>query len=229
MSQLSIIIPTLNEEETIAQTLEALADLRVRGTEIIVVDGGSRDATVERAQSCVNCVISAPRGRASQMNAGAEKASGDVVLFLHADTLLPGTADALVVDGLANSGRAWGRFDVTIESRSRLLSVAARLMNIRSRLSGVATGDQAIFIRRETFCSIGGFPEIPLMEDLAISRRLKRVSRPLCLRARVVTSGRRWDRHGTLRMILLMWRLRLAYFFGADPAVLAKRYGYGTQ
>jgi rSAM/selenodomain-associated transferase 2 len=226
MSKLSIIVPVLNEGESIAHALDALADLRALGVEVIVVDGGSRDATVPRARARADRVISAPRGRALQMNAGAEKACGDVLLFLHADTRLPGDADHIVLDGIARSGRAWGRFDVKIDGDSPLLVAVAWLMNIRSRLTGIATGDQAIFVRRDAFHSVGGFPAIPLMEDIGLSKRLKRASRPLCLRACAVTSGRRWDKNGVASTVLLMWRLRLAYFFGADPKALARQYGY---
>lgn len=228
MARLSIIMPVLNEGESIAGTLDALADLRALGVEVVVVDGGSHDATIQRARLRADRVIPAVRGRASQMNAGAETASGDVLLFLHADTRLPQEADHLILDGLERSGALWGRFDVTIEGRALLLPVVARLMNLRSRLSGVATGDQAMFVRRETFHAVGGFPAIALMEDIALSKRLKRLGRPLCLRERVTTSGRRWERHGVVRTILLMWRLRLAFFLGADPAALARRYGYGS-
>ena len=227
MARLSIIMPVLNEGESIAGNLDALADLRALGAEIVVVDGGSHDATIQRARLRADRVISASRGRASQMNAGAEKASGDVFLFLHADTRLPRDADHLILHGLHRAGAVWGRFDVTVDGRSRLFPLIASLMNLRSRLSGIATGDQAIFVTRETFQAVGGFPAIALMEDIALSKRLKRISRPLCLRKRVRTSGRRWEQHGVLRTILLMWRLRLAFFFGADPAVLARRYGYG--
>jgi rSAM/selenodomain-associated transferase 2 len=226
MSKLSIIIPVLNEGDGIAAALDALAHLRAVGTEVIVVDGGSRDATVERAQLRADRVVLATRGRALQMNAGAERASGDILLFLHADTRLPAEADRVVLDGLDQSRRVWGRFDVKIDGRSRLLPVVAWLMRLRSRLTGIATGDQAIFLRREAFQVVGGFPTIALMEDIAICKRLKRLGRPLCLRACVTTSGRRWEKHGVLSTILLMWRLRFAYFLGADPKQLARRYGY---
>jgi rSAM/selenodomain-associated transferase 2 len=226
MSKLSIIMPVLNEGDGIVAALDALADLRVLGTELIVVDGGSRDATVERAQLRADQVVLAPRGRALQMNAGAERASGDILLFIHADTRLPVEADRVVLDGLDRSRRAWGRFDVKIEGRSPLLPVVAWLMRLRSRLTGIATGDQAIFVRREAFQAVGGFPAIALMEDIAICKRLKRLGRPLCLRACVTTSGRRWEKNGVLSTILLMWRLRFAYFFGADPNELARQYGY---
>jgi rSAM/selenodomain-associated transferase 2 len=226
MSNLSIIMPVLNEGEGIAAALDALADLRALGTEVVVVDGGSRDATIQRARLRADHVISAPRGRALQMNAGAEKASGGVLLFLHADTRLPADADHLVLSGLQRSGRAWGRFDLKIAGRNPLLAVVALLMNMRSRLTGIATGDQAMFVRRDAFRASGGFPPIPLMEDVALSKRLKHVGRPLCLRQRAVTSARRWEKNGVLNTVLLMWRLRLAYFFGADPNELARQYGY---
>jgi rSAM/selenodomain-associated transferase 2 len=226
MSKLSIIVPVLDEGEHIAAMLDGLADLRSLGVEVIVVDGGSRDATMQRARLRADCVISAPRSRALQMNAGAARAAGDVLLFLHADTRLPDEADHVVLNGLQRSGRAWGRFDVRIEGRHPLLPMVAWFMRVRSRMTGIATGDQAIFVRREAFHAAGGFPAIPLMEDIALCKRLKRVSRPLCLRQSVVTSGRRWEKNGFLRTIILMWRLRLAFFLGAEAKELARRYGY---
>jgi rSAM/selenodomain-associated transferase 2 len=227
MARLSIIMPVLDEGEGIAGALDALAELRALGVEVIVVDGGSHDATVQRARLRADHVVLAQRGRAIQMNAGAAKAVGDVLLFLHADTRLPPEAERLVLDGLARSGRAWGRFDVTIAGRHLLLGLVAIMMNLRSRITGIATGDQAIFVKRDAFRDAGGFPDIPLMEDIALSKKMKRASRPLCLHERATTSGRRWETHGVFRTILLMWRLRLAYYFGADPAKLARRYGYG--
>jgi len=226
MPSLSIIVPTLDEEARIGAALSALAPLRRRGAELIVTDGGSRDRTVEIARPLADRVIAAPRGRGAQMNAGAAAASGDVLLFLHADTSLPPEADRLVLEGLRSPAAQWGRFDVRIDGESPLLPIVAALMNARSRLTGIATGDQAMFVRRATFVAAGGFPEIPLMEDVELSNRLKRVSRPLCLAARVVTSGRRFDERGAIRTILLMWRLRLAFWLGVPPATLARRYGY---
>lgn len=224
MSRLSIIVPVLDEAAGIGAFMTALQPLRARGAEVIVVDGGSTDATVVLAAPLADRVLAAPRGRALQMNAGAA-AAGDTLLFLHADTRLPEAADALVNAGLDRSGRAWGRFDVAIDGHSTALAVVAAFMNARSRVTGIATGDQAMFVRREAFERVGGFPAIALMEDIALSRALKRLGPPLCLRERVATSGRRWERRGTLRTILLMGRLRLAYFLGADPARLAERYG----
>ena len=217
--KLSIVVPVLNEAAVVGATLQSLAPLRARGHEVIVVDGGSEDATREIAAPLADRVLVAPRGRAAQMNGGARAASGDALVFLHADTRLPARADALI--GEALEGRAWGRFDVSIEGAHPLLRVVACAMNLRSRLTSIATGDQALFVRRASF---EGFPEIPLMEDIAFCKAMKRRGRPACLHARVITSGRRWARHGVLRTVLLMWRLRLAYFLGAEPDALARRY-----
>jgi rSAM/selenodomain-associated transferase 2 len=226
MASLSIIVPVLDEEARIGAALVALAPFRARGVEVIVADGGSSDRTVEIARPLADRVIVAPRGRGAQMNAGAAAASGDVLLFLHADTTLPPDAGMLVLEGLRPSAWQWGRFDVRIEGESPFLPVISSFMNWRSRITGITTGDQAMFATRDAFNAAGGFPDIPLMEDVALSKRLKRVSRPLCLAARVIVSGRRFDECGAIRMILLMWRLRLAYFLGAEPAALARRYGY---
>lgn len=222
---LSVIIPVLNEAAGIAAALMALSPYRARGVELIVVDGGSADETVTLAETLADHVLSARRERAAQMNCGAAAARGEVLLFLHADTRLPDDADTLIRDGLVRSGRAWGRFDVRFDTGGLLPGIAA-MMNLRSRLTGIATGDQAMFVAKSAFEMTGGFPPIALMEDIALSTRLKRISRPLCLRDCVTTSARRWRTNGVLSTIFLMWRLRLAYFFGADPAHLAQRYGY---
>jgi len=224
---LSIIVPVLDEEAGIAATLQALSVLRARGAEVIVADGASHDRTVALARPLCDRLIVAARGRASQMNAGASAARGEILLFLHADTRLPEDADRLVMDGLEGSGRTWGRFDVSIEGHHPLFPVIAAMMNLRSRLTGIATGDQAMFMNSEA--SAAGFPDIPLMEDIAMSKRLKRLGRPLCIATPVVTSGRRWKKHGVARTILLMWRLRFAYLMGADPARLARSYGYAPR
>ena len=226
--KLSIVMPVLDEAAEIEAALSALAPYRRRGVEVVVVDGGSSDGTAERARPLADRVIAAARGRSLQMNAGAAAAQGDVLLFLHADTQLPENADRLVLDGLARSGRGWGRFDLRIDGGG-LLRVVAMMMNTRSRLTGIVTGDQALLVTRAAFDRVGGFPPIALMEDVALSAKLKRVSRPLCLSARVTTSARRWRRHGTLRTVLLMWRLRLRFFLGADPAKLARVYGYAER
>jgi len=224
---LSIVMPVLNEAAHIAAALEALAPLRGRGAEVIVVDGGSRDGTPERAARLADRVLAAPRGRAAQMNAGAAAARGDILLFLHADTRLPDDADILIREALARSPRVWGRFDVRFAGNA--LPLVAAAMNLRSRATGIATGDQAMFVTREAFGRAGGFPDIALMEDVTLSARLKRLSRPLCLAARVTTSPRRWQAHGIVRTVLLMWRLRLAFFLGADPQRLARAYGHAAD
>jgi rSAM/selenodomain-associated transferase 2 len=222
---LSIIMPVLDEAAGIEAALQVLAPFRARGAEVIVVDGGSGDNTAALARSFATQVLAAARGRAEQMNSGAAVAKGDVLLFLHADTRLPDDADHLILDGLSRSRRAWGRFDIRFDDGG-VLRLVALMMNWRSRLTGICTGDQALFVTRAAFDSIGGFPPIPLMEDVAAATLLKRVSRPLCLHAYVTTSGRRWRKHGIWRTILLMWRLRLAFYFGTDPDRLAKQYGY---
>jgi rSAM/selenodomain-associated transferase 2 len=229
MKTLSIVVPVLDEEAEIADALTALAPLRRRGIEVVVADGGSRDTTVALARPLCDRLINAPRGRALQMNAGAAAARGNILLFLHADTRLPADADRLVFDALANNGRVWGRFDVAIAGPHPLLHFVAALMNRRSRLTGIATGDQAIFCTRAAFAAAGGYPFIALMEDIVFSRRLKRQGNPINLAARVLTSDRRWRKHGVVRTILTMWSLRLAFFFGADPDRLAVLYGYAPR
>lgn len=223
---LSIVIPALNEAAGIEATLQALQPLRARGVELMLADGGSSDATPALARPWVDAVVDAPRGRALQMNAGAAQARADVLLFLHADTRLPPLADVLVLQAMqgVGGGACWGRFDVRIEGRPWMLRVVAWLMNLRSRLSGIATGDQALFVTRVAFEQVGGFPVQPLMEDIEISRRLKRLGPPACLSARVCTSGRRWEQHGVWRTIVLMWRLRWRYWRGESPARLAEAY-----
>ena len=221
--RLSLVIPVLNEAQGIVAALQDLAMLRAAGAEVIVVDGGSSDATRELCAGLADQVLLRPRGRARQMNFGAARAGGPALLFLHADTRLP--ADALgCVQRALDSGHDWGRFDVRIEGRSALFPVISWFMNWRSRLSGIATGDQAIFVRREVFEALGGFPDQPLMEDIELSKRLRKLGRPACLTQRVVTSGRRWERDGVGRTILLMWRLRFLYSIGVSAQQLAKAY-----
>lgn len=222
--KLSIIVPVLNEAGTLPALLQGLLPLREQGCELIIVDGGSDDGSAELARCAGVTLLAAPRGRARQMNDGAACASGDVLLFLHADTQLPPQAVPLVTQALASAQRHWGRFDVHITGRARMLRVVAGMMNARSRLSGIATGDQAMFVRRDTFEAVGGFPDQALMEDIELSRRLRAVSRPACLRARVSTSGRRWETRGVWRTILLMWRLRWDYWRGVSAAQLAQVY-----
>jgi rSAM/selenodomain-associated transferase 2 len=227
MRRLTIVIPVLNEAAIIAGALQALAPLRARGAEVIVADGGSHDTTVQLAQPLADRVITAPPGRGAPLNVGAVLGSGDALLFLHADTTLPENADRLIAAALAH--RPWGRFDIRIAGRHPFLAVIARMINWRSRLTGIATGDQAIFVTREAFLAVGGFPDLPLMEDIAISQRLKRLCRPFCIATPAVTSGRRWEQNGVLHTILLMWRLRLSYYLGVEPARLARRYGPVTS
>lgn len=221
--RLSLIMPVLDEASTIETTLLALQPLMQRGMEVIVVDGGSRDATAALATPRCTRVVQAPRGRARQMNRGAAVASGERLLFLHADTRLPEDADRLIDSALAGAHR-WGRFAIALAGRHPLLPIIATAMNLRSRLTGIATGDQALFMTREAFERVNGFPDQPLMEDIEISRRLKRLSPPSCLRQRVTSSGRRWEQQGVWMTILLMWRLRWCYWRGASPESLAREY-----
>jgi rSAM/selenodomain-associated transferase 2 len=218
---ISVIIPALNEAAQIESTLRFARD--PNASEIIVVDGGSRDQTPALARLWADRVIDAPAGRASQMNAGARKATGSVLLFLHADTLLPGGWGDRV-EAAIGAGAIAGRFDVTLGGASPLLRIVGWAMNLRSRWTGIATGDQAIFVRRDVFERIGGYPELPLLEDIALTSALRRIGRTAALRERVVTSARRWEKHGPLRTIALMWWIRLAYFLGVPPDRLARRY-----
>ncbi len=222
---LCIVVPVLNEAPSLAAFLQGLDAYRQRGVRVVVVDGGSDDDTLSIARAHADLALLSPRGRASQMNAGAAACPADVLLFLHGDTQLPDHAD-LLVRRATRGACAWGRFDVRIASPRPVLRLVSWMMNRRSRWSGIATGDQAMFVRHELFWQLGGFPDIPLMEDIALSRRLKKHGPPACLRERVTTSARRWERHGVWRTIALMWRLRAAYFLGADPTQLALQYGY---
>ena len=222
-TRLSIVMPALNEAGAITATLAALAPLRLQGHELIVVDGGSSDATATLAAAHADRVLGSPRGRARQMNTGAAAASGEVLLFLHADTRLPAQAAAAIHRALQGGAR-WGRFDVTIEGRSAWLPVVGFMMNWRSRLTGIATGDQALFVQASLFRELGGFAPMPLMEDIELTRRLRAVARPACLRERVLTSGRRWDTRGAWTTIWLMWTLRWRYWRGTPADELARAY-----
>jgi rSAM/selenodomain-associated transferase 2 len=220
---ISIVLPVLNEAQHIEATLSSLAPLRQRGVELVLADGGSDDDTVRRVSGLADVIVEAPRGRARQMNAGAAVAHGRMLLFLHADTWLPPNADVLVEQALGSRG-LWGRFDVHIAGRHPMLRVVARLMNWRSRLTGIATGDQALFMWREVFDRVGGFPDQPLMEDVEICLRLRALARPVCLSERVSTSGRRWETRGVWRTIVLMWCLRWRYWRGESAERLAEAY-----
>jgi rSAM/selenodomain-associated transferase 2 len=222
--RLSIVIPALNEAANLARLLPDLAR-REHQAELLVVDGGSTDdsrAVVARVEAAR--WLAARRGRAAQMNAGARAARGDVLLFLHADTMLPAGAGAAILAALADRRVVGGRFDVRLDSPRPLLAAVGWLMNRRSRLTGICTGDQGIFVRRAVFEALGGYPEIPLMEDVEFTRRLKRRGRLAALPLRVVTSARKWETEGIVRTVVLMWTLRLLYALGTPPARLHRWY-----
>jgi rSAM/selenodomain-associated transferase 2 len=222
--QLSVIIPALNEAVAITPTLQALQPLRARGHEVIVVDGGSQDLTVELCRPLADRVLETGAGRATQMRAGAALAAGSVLWFLHADTTAPEHADRLIIQALQERRAGWGRFDIQLSQTRLLLICVAWFMNQRSRLSGIATGDQGLFVTRALYDEVGGFPEIALMEDIAISRELRRHGHPAGIRQPLASSPRRWLAHGVLRTILRMWVLRLGYFLGVKPERLASFY-----
>ena len=220
--QLSIIIPTLDEAEAVVALLQQLQSLRARGHEVILADGGSKDGTVALAEPLADRVLVTAAGRARQMNAGAAVANGRMLWFVHADSRIPERADEYI---LKSAGPVWGRFNVHLSGDRMLLRVVERLMNLRSRITGIATGDQGIFVSRALFERIGGYADLPLMEDIDLSKRLKHERRPVCLHNTLTTSSRRWEQKGIVRTILLMWTLRLAWFLGVPAARLATRYG----
>jgi rSAM/selenodomain-associated transferase 2 len=222
--RVSAVIPALDEAETIALAVTAA---RAHADEVVVVDGGSRDATAALAAEAGALVLRAPRGRASQMNAGAARATGDVLLFLHADCRLPAEAGRALRDA-ASRGARWGRFDVELDSPRRSLAVVGAAMNLRSRLTGIATGDQAIFVDRALWDALGGYAPIPLMEDVELCARARRVARCACLRERVTVSARRWESRGVARTVVEMWAWRAAYALGASPSTLHRLY-YGRR
>lgn len=227
-TRISVIIPALNEAGNIVRTLDSLQPMRRRGHEVILVDGGSDDATLANSRPLTDQLVEAPRGRANQMRAGAAVASGAVIWFLHADTVPPESADRLILNELVQPDSRWGFFNVLFPGDSLMLKVVALLMNLRARITGIATGDQGIFITRVLYEKIDGIPAIPLMEDIALSRTLKRYKRPAVIREKLVSSPRRWEKHGVTKTILMMWGLRLAYFIGVDPARLAKYYAVNS-
>lgn len=222
--RISIVIPVLNEARSLQAHLPLLQAAREAGHEVILVDGGSTDEGPALAAPLVDKLVRSPAGRALQMNAGAAQASGDLLLFLHVDTRLPEGAIAVLQQAFVQPTVQWGRFDVQLSGMHPAFRVIEFMINLRSRVSGVATGDQALFLRAGLFHAIGGFPAIPLMEDVAITKTLRRQSRPLCLRERVTTSSRRWEHHGIVRTVLLMWWLRLLYVLGVSPATLRAMY-----
>lgn len=220
----SIIIPTLNEEKTIISCLLPLQPLRDK-CEIIIVDAAEQPMVNAPQAHLADQIISSAKGRARQMNTGADHALGDILIFLHADTYLPEHALQLIEQHIGN--KHWGRFDIQLSGDPFMLKIIAGMMNRRSRLTGIATGDQAIFVTKVAFEKAGRYPDIALMEDIALSKALKKIGPPLCLNSKVTSSGRRWQRYGVYRTILLMWSLRLRYLFGADPQLLAELYSRG--
>lgn len=225
MSRVSVVMPVLNEADTLAESLARLRAALTDGDELIVVDGGSTDHSLDIARQVADTVLTSQPGRSTQMNAGAVCARGVWLWFVHADTVLD-SRHREALNGLAGTA-LWGRFDVRLSQPRLLFRVIAFMMNWRSRLTGIATGDQALFVRRDVFREQGGFPEQPLMEDIALSRRLRALARPACLRPPVITSSRRWERHGAWRTIWLMWSLRFRYWRGASPEALHREYYRG--
>lgn len=221
--KVSIIIPVLNEAEHIADTLISLASYRSQGHEVVVIDGGSNDDTVSISQQYADRVLRSDAGRAMQMNSGINEASGDALLFLHADTRLPADAVAKLIHALED-GYFWGRFNVRLSGKHFMFRIIERMMNLRSCITGIATGDQAIFVSHESIEIVGAYPRLPLMEDIVFSKRLRELGRPACIRQQVVTSSRRWEDKGILRTMLLMWRLRLLFFLGVPADRLARQY-----
>lgn len=237
--KLSIVIPLLNEADNLPKLMGHLAHLNPAPYQVILVDGGSTDNSVAIAKELIESlidsspsvisgqvidwqIIESTAGRALQMNAGAELATGDVLLFLHADTQLPNHAIADITSAVRQA--AWGRFDVRLESSTWMLKVVSQMMNWRSRFSGIATGDQAIFIKKPLFEQLGGYPQQPLMEDIELCKRLKAIGKPACLRSKVITSARRWQQYGTWRTIGLMWHLRFDYWRGVSADNIKQRY-----
>ncbi len=216
-------MPVLNEEETIASTLQHLQCYREQGHKIIVVDGGSHDDTVARTHGLVDQTLKSKCGRAFQMNTGAEHTDDEVLVFLHADTVLPGKGCEMITHVIENGGQ-WGRFDVRLSGKSWLFRVIEKMMNWRSCLTSIATGDQAIFVRKSLFWEVGGYPGIQLMEDVALSQKLRNHSKPVCLKSCVTTSSRKWESNGILRTVFLMWRLRVMYSLGVPANKLARQY-----
>jgi len=224
MKKLSIILPVLNEAALIPTALQALQAMRQRGAELVVVDGGSSDDTMQLAAALADRVVIARAGRARQMNRGAELASGEMLLFLHLDSELPEGAMEFIEQQWGSSTDHWGWFDVRFSHPGFAYRVIARCMNLRARLSRVCTGDQALFLSRSLFEQVGRFPELPLMEDVAMSKRLRKLCPPLVCRQPVIASPRRWEERGLLNTVLLMWKLRLLYFLGVSPDRLATLY-----
>ena len=221
--KVSIIIPVLNEAQHIADTLMSLAAYRSQGHEVIVIDGGSNDDTVSISEQYADRVLHSDAGRAIQMNSGIDEASGDALLFLHADTRLPADAVTKLIHAVED-GYFWGRFNVRLSGKHFMFRIIECMMNLRSCITGVVTGDQAIFVSHESIEIVGAYPRLPLMEDVVFSKRLRKLGWPACIRQQVVTSSRRWEDKGILRTMLLMWRLRLLFFLGVSADRLARQY-----
>ena len=218
----SIIIPVLNEEDSIKSLLEQLQGYRKQGHEVIVVDGGSIDKTISISELLSDKVLTSPSGRAVQMNIGASQAQHDALWFLHADTI---TADNAIEDlQQALTSHDWGRFNIKLSGENILFRVIERMINLRSCFSGIATGDQGIFVKRSLFELVNGYSELPLMEDISLSKKLKKVSKPVCLKDKLTTSSRRWEKYGILSTIFLMWKLRFLYWLGVSADKLAAQY-----
>ncbi len=218
----SIIIPTLNESSNLCYALEQLLDSIecLSEVEIMISDGGSSDDTIQLATQYPVKLINAAKGRARQMNAGAQHSTGDWLVFLHADTRLPDNWMALI----ARTESTWGRFDIRLSGSHWMLRIIEKAINLRSRKTSIATGDQALFFQRDFFNQLGGFPDIPLMEDIAMSSQARKISTPACIRQVAITSSRRWEQNGILRTILLMWMIRFAYWLGVKPDTLRRIY-----
>lgn len=219
---ISIIIPTLNEEATIQPLLQQLQVCRQQGHEVIVVDGGSNDETVSISKSLADKVISSEAGRATQMNNGAKQSTNNILWFLHADTLIPSNVIESIQESLIKNN--WGRFNIKLSGSHFLFRIIEKMINLRSCVSGIATGDQGIFVKRELFESVNGYSEIPLMEDVELSKKLKKVSSPVCIKEMLTTSSRRWEQRGILSTVLLMWRLRFLYWLGVSATKLTTLY-----
>ncbi len=222
--KLSIIIPTFNEASNIVCLLKKLQYLRKVNHEVILVDAGSTDATVELAQEWVDCIESSEKGRAFQQNAGAKKATGNFLLFLHADTFLPENFLNEILFLEQSRQFCWGHFDIHLSGNHPGLRLIEFMINLRSRLTGIATGDQAIFVKREVFDQMDGFADLYLMEDIDLSTRLNKISKPYCSKLKVTSSSRRWEKNGLIKTVVLMWWYRLQFFFGVDSKVLEKKY-----
>jgi len=212
------IVPVLNESALLPDMIERFRHIDV--DELVYADGGSTDGTREQLQAAGVRWVSSRSGRSAQMNCGAAECTSDILLFIHVDTAVSSSHIEAVRKSMRDRGMAGGRFDVQLSGAHPAFRIIESMINLRSRLSRISTGDQAMFVRRDVFERLGGFPDQPLLEDVAFSRLLKRAGNIACLRQRVETSSRRWEEYGIVRTILLMWWLRLRFWLGAAPARL---------